>query len=288
MPGGWQSRESLLTDRREAKNGAMGSPQSSPEETAIATNVFVRHRNALLTRVKLTALYTTYYLQMADAGRTVDSTQDELFKRMFAAFVLHSCSRPRNEMVAWTINLQEPLLNLFATSDNEAGTAVGRVFTTNVKPGAANLFYVETVRGRDPARRSVVEFSGSDMFVAAEKFYEDSEQRPGRFFDLGNDDFALLAAHPDCDVLWLRGVETAELRTLAETEVLVPLEQRACRWICGCNEKRIFKVLEGAMRDDPDALFQGDEVLAIECPRCGIPYHITREAMEAHLARAGK
>lgn len=266
----------------------MGHPQPTPEESAVATNSFVRHRNALLTQVNLTGLYTTYYLQMAEAGRTVDSMQDDLFKQMFAAFVLHTCSRPRNEMVAWTVNLQEPLLNLFATSDNEAGTAVGRVFTTNVKPGSTNLFYVETVRGREPARRSVVEFSHPDMFAAAEKFYEDSEQRPARFFDLGNDDFALLAAHPDCDILWLRGIETAELRSLAETETLVPLEQRTYRWICGCSESRIFKVLEAAMRDDPDALFQGDEVLAIECPRCGAPYHITREAMEAHLARTQK
>lgn len=264
----------------------MTNPQSSPGKAVIATNAFVRHRNALLTRVNLTGLYTAYYLQMATAGRRVDSAQDELFKRMFAAFVLHTCSRPRNEMVAWTVNLQEPRLNLFATSDNELGTAVGRVFTSNVKPGPKSLFYVEMVRGRDPVRRSVVEFSGSDMFAAAETFYEHSEQRPARFFDLGNDDFALLVAHPDCDVLWLRGLETDELRTVTESETVVPIEQRTCRWICGCNEAKIFKVLEPAMREDPDAVFQGDEVLAIECPRCSIPYHITREAMEAHVARA--
>lgn len=264
----------------------MASPQSSPGEASVATNAFVRHRNALLTRVNLTELYTTYYLQMAETGRTVDNTQDELFKGMFAAFVLHTCSRPRNELVAWTINLQEPLLNLFAVSDNDAGTAVGRVFTSNVKPGATNLFYVETVRGREPARRSVVEFSGADMFAAAEKFYENSEQRPARFFDLGNDDFALLAAHPDCDIPWLRGVDAIALRTLAENETVVPLEQRGYRWHCGCSESRIFKVLESAMRSDPEKLFQGEEILPIECPRCGFPYHITREAMEAHIARA--
>lgn len=263
--------------------------ESDPiSEHTVATNDFVRHRNALLTRANLTELYTTYYLHMADAGRTVDSTQDEIFKRMFAAFVLHSCSCPRNEMVAWTINLQEPLLNLFATSDNEAGTAVGRIFTRNVKPGTANLFYAETVRGRMPARRSVVEFSGTDMFAAVATFYEQSEQRPARLFDLGNDDFALLAAHPDCDESWLRAIDAAKLRTIGRDETVVSLEQRAYRWHCGCNERKIFHVLESAMRKDPEELFLGQEVLAIECPRCGFPYHITREAMEAYIARPNK
>jgi molecular chaperone Hsp33 len=250
----------------------------------VVTTEFVRHRNALMARAHLTPLYLDYYLHLADQRLTVASEYDGIFKQALAAFILHAASRPRPEMVAWTISLQEPRLNIFATTDNETGDVIGRVFTENVKEAPRNLFYVETVRGRQPRRRSVIEFSGADVFAAASQFYENSEQRPGRFFDLGDENFVLLSAHPDCDLEWLRTVETAGVKHLAATETLVRMERRRYRWRCGCDEQRMFQVLAPAMKSDPDRLFDGDEVLRIECPRCAAPYIVSREALEAYIA----
>ena len=39
---------------------------------------------------------------------------DALFKRALVAFVLHAAARPRNELTAWTVNFQEPRVNLVA------------------------------------------------------------------------------------------------------------------------------------------------------------------------------
>ncbi|BET68177.1 hypothetical protein ASA1KI_30950 [Opitutales bacterium ASA1] len=262
----------------------MAEVENAGPTGVVTVSEFVRHRNALLVRGRLTSLFIDYYLHLAAHGIRHDQEHDRMLKSALAAFTLHCASRPRNEMVAWTINVREPRVNLFATGDNEDGAIAGRLFTEHVKESPRSLFYVETIRGRDPARRSVIEFDGADPFAAAEHFYAQSEQRPARFFDLGDEEFALLSAHPDCDLEWLRRLELGDVRALAERETIVPMERRLYRWHCGCNEQRIFRILAPSMRQDPDELFHGDEVLNMECPRCGALYRVSREAMEAYVA----
>jgi molecular chaperone Hsp33 len=259
-------------------------PEHAELDGVVVTTSYVRTRNVLMARAQLVPLFLDYHLHLADHRLAMAPEHDRLLKAMLAAFVLHAASRPRPEMIAWTVNLQQPRLNLFATTDNETGDVVGRVFTENVKAGPDNLFYVETVRGRQPRRRSMITFAGGDMFAMAEAFYRQSEQRPGRLLDLGDEHYALLSAHPGCDLAWLEGVRPQDLDPVLQTETVVPMERRLYRWRCGCTEKRMLDVLAPAMRDDPDGLFAGDSTLAMTCPRCAKPYRISREAMEAHLA----
>lgn len=263
-------------------------PDSNPPNPADAglevRTQFVRNRNVVLARANFSDLYVDYYLHLSEQKLKPATEADALFKRALAAFVLHSASRPWNEMTAWTINIQQPLVNLFLTGDNETGAVTGRIFEENVKELPANLFYADVVRGKEPKRRSAVEFTGSDPIAAVEKFYTQSEQRLTRFFQLGEEEFAMITEHPDCDLEWLRGLTTEDVRQLAEKETLSLLERRVYRWHCGCNQQRMMEVLAPAMRQSPDDLFGGDEKLEIRCPRCGARHAITREAMEAFVA----
>lgn len=261
----------------------MQSNDQNSDSALPITTAFVRYRNALLARGDLGALYIDYYLHLADNDLHPTPEQDRIFKSALAAFVLHCASRPRNEIIAWTLNFQEPLLNLFLVADNELGTVAGRTFTEHVKKGEHNLFFSEVARGRSPVRRSAVNFQGSDPFAAVERFYDQSEQRPARYFQLAGEDFAMLCAHPDCDTAWFESVDTEGIRNLDETETVAPLERRAYRWHCGCNQKRILKVLEPSMRENPEELFGDEEALRVECPRCAGRYTVTRETMEAHI-----
>ena len=249
---------------------------------------FVRDRNALLARADFSDLYVDYYLHLAEQRLKPPAEAAELFKRALAAFVLHCASRPRTELTAWTINFQQPLLNVFLTGDNETGTVTGRVFDEHVKRLPENLFYADVVRGSQPKRRSTVSFPSADPIVAAETFYAQSEQRIARYFQLGEEDFAMLTEHPDCDLAWLRGLGTEEVRGLDRTETLALLERRVYRWHCGCNQQRMLEVLLPAMRQDPDALFGEEPKIEIRCPRCGARYAITRETMEAFVATVGR
>lgn len=266
-------------------------PETTPPNTTDAglevRTHFVRDRNALVARADFGDLFVDYYLHLSAHGIRVAPEHDGMFKRALAAFTLHGASRPRNELSAWTINFQQPLVNLFLAGDNETGTVTGRIFDEDVKVGPQNLFFADVVRGRQPTRRSAVTFTGADPIGAVEAFYSQSEQRGARYFQLGEEEFALVSEHPDCDLAWFQALTPERVRALAETETLVLMERRVCRWHCGCNQDRMMEVLTPTMKHDPDGLFGGDPKVEIRCPRCGSRHTITREALEAHVSRAG-
>jgi molecular chaperone Hsp33 len=244
---------------------------------------FVRGRNALVTRADFGDLYVDYYLHQGQHGYQHDPAHDELLKQALAALTLHCASRPWNETSAWTIHLQEPLLNLFVAGDNRLRTVVGQIFTENVRAEAPPLFVADVVRGSDAPQRSVVDFVGPDIFRAVEHYYAQSEQRLGRFFAPGPEDFVFISAQPQCDLDWLEKLDGQAIMVLDETEQLSLLERRYYRWECGCTQERMMAVLASVMKSDPEGLFGDDPVVRISCPRCGARHKITREALEAYV-----
>lgn len=265
----------------------MNDEQTNESSGAVVTADFVRHRNVLLLQADMGPLFVDYYLHLADQGIKHTPEQDAQLKQALTAFTLHAASRPRNEHLAWTIGLQRPPLNLFMAADNEDCTVTGRLFTENIREAPENVFYSEVMPGRGAEkRRSVVNFKGADLFAAAEAFYADSEQRPARFFDLGEDRHAMLLSHPDADEAWLRDVKIADVQTLAKTQTLARIERRLYRWHCGCEQRKILAALAPAAQHGLGDLFGDGEIIHVQCPRCAANYTITREAMEAFLAGA--
>ena len=267
---------------------AESTPIDPAEPGLEVRTFFVRGRNALVARANVSDLYVDYYLHLSEHAVRPDPAHDAMFKRALAAFVLHCASRPWNEMTAWTINVREPRVNLFLTGDNETGAVVGRIFDENVREFPENLFYSDVVRGRQPKRRSVVPFTGSDPIAGMEMFYARSEQRPVRFFQVAEEEFALVCEHPDCDAAWFAALDADAVRALEPDrgpETVTPMEKRVYRWHCGCNHERMLEVLAPVMKTDPDGLFEDAPVITIQCPRCAARHAITREALEAHVAR---
>jgi molecular chaperone Hsp33 len=259
-------------------------PNTADAGTEVRTN-YVRNRNALLAQAEFGDMFVDYYLHLSANRLKIAPEHDAMFKRALAAFTLHCASRPWNELVAWTINFQNPLVNLFLTGDNETGAVTGRVFDENVKEGPENLFFADVVHDNQPKRRSAVTFTGRDPIAAVEKFYAQSEQRGARYFQLGEEEFALLNEHPDCDLGWFQSITVDQVRKLDTAETLAPMERRIYRWHCGCNQQRMMEVLAPTMKQDPAALFGDDDKLEIRCPRCGARHMITRESLEAFVAR---
>ena len=244
---------------------------------------FVRERNALLARGVLEELYIDYYLHQGQHGYQHRPQDDGLLKEALAAMALHAASRPQNESLAWTIHLEDPLINLFVTGDNPGGRLVGQVFTENIKRLDRNMICSDMVRGSESPQRSVVDFEGADLFRAVERFYEKSEQRMARVFEIGPEEYVLISAQPDCDEEWLANLTTEMVQTLDESEQLSLLEEREYRWECGCNQARMLSVLAPVMRMDPEGLFGGESLVRMGCPRCGAKHTITRESLEAFV-----
>ncbi|MEM6820835.1 MAG: Hsp33 family molecular chaperone HslO [Verrucomicrobiota bacterium] len=251
-------------------------------------SLFIRERNVLLTRAEFSDLYVDYYLQLADLHERYAANLDSLFKEALAAMVLHSASRPWNEVCAWTINFQEPLANFFVAGDNPKGTVVGTIFTENIRESEGNMMFAEFIRGNSPKRRSVVDFDTKEIFEAVEHFYRQSEQRIARYFRVRDEEYWMFSAQPDCDEAWLKRLELNMLEGLEQAEEFSLLEKRNYRWDCGCSEEKMFELLAPTFRADPEMLYQGEEVLRMKCPRCGKPYLITKEGLEAYTQEDGK
>ncbi len=250
---------------------------------------FIRHRNAMLVRADLGALFTDYYLHLADHQLRYTPEQAALFKAALAAFTLHSASRPLNEHLAWTLSFQAPRLNLFLAGDNEDCTVTGRLFTENVRAATDNVFYSDIMPRRGiESRRSVINFQGADLFAAVEAYYARSEQQPARLFELGGDEYALLIAQPDCDLAWFSSVDAEGVRNPAASETVARIQTRNYGWHCGCTQQKILGAIAPAFRADPEGLFGDGETIRVECPRCAAGHTLTRETMEAYVAESGK
>ncbi|MDQ8179732.1 Hsp33 family molecular chaperone HslO [Pelagicoccus sp. SDUM812005] len=264
------------------------NPPSDESEVLSIKSRFVRGRNLLFAKADFSQLYVDYYLHQKDNGLSLTPEFDERLKQAIALFSLHCISRPRNDLLAWTVNFQQPLHNLFLAGDTGTGDVTGRIYTEGVKQAEENVFYQDVVRRNREPHRSIVGFNGSDLIHAVEEFYKFSEQRPARFFQLEPDVFAILAAHPDYDENWFETVTLEDVRKIEETEEVVDLETRFVRWYCGCNQDRILGALSAPFQADPEDLFLGEELIEVNCPRCAAKHRISREMMEAYVADKAK
>ncbi len=186
-------------------------------------------------------------------------------------------------MVAWTLHFEKLGVNLFLTGDNETGTVTGRLFEENVKEMGGNFFYADVVRGKEAKRRSMAEFAEDDPLDAISAFYKHSEQRGVRAVQTGEETYALLTEHPDCDEAWFNSITPKDLAAVDTLETVVPMERRLYRWFCGCNQQRMLQVVAPIYREGPEELFAGDPSLEMRCPRCAARHIVTREAMEAYV-----
>jgi len=109
---------------------------------------------------------------------------------------------------------------------NETGAVTGRVFDENVKEGPENLFFADVVGNLQPTRRSAVTLRARIRSAAAKKFYTQSEQRGARYFQLGEEDFALVSEQPDCDLAWFQALTADDVRALDQKETLALIERR--------------------------------------------------------------
>ncbi|MEN9974265.1 MAG: hypothetical protein RLZZ282_271 [Verrucomicrobiota bacterium] len=247
------------------------------KEFTVIESVFVRHRNALVLRGQFTPLYTDYYLHLMQHGIRYPAELDQMLKDALAMLVLHLVARPWAETIAWTANLRAPRINLFVTGGSDAHSVTGRVFTEDVREPDRNFLYSQTTTLNllEP-RGSSLEVLGKDPLAWIAQYYAQSEQRPGRAFRLGDENFALVVAQPDCDLSWFEALDAPQVATLDASQETKLLETRSFRYDCGCTLEQILPIL-GGWKTRLDELFEGADVIHIQCPRCAANYRVTRD-----------
>ena len=247
------------------------------EDFTTIESIFVRHRNALLLRGKFAPIYTDYYLHLMQHGIRYTPELDLMLKDSLAMLALHLTARPWAETSAWTVNLRAPRVNLFVTGGSTEGTLAGRIFTVDVREPDRNYFYSQiTAPNQAEPRTSTLEVLGKDPVIWISQLYDQSEQRPARAFRLPDEEFALVAAQPDCDMPWFDSLTTDTVAAIDATEETKLLETRTFRFHCGCTLDRILPIL-GGWRDRLNELFHDADRIHIECPRCAARYEVSRD-----------
>jgi molecular chaperone Hsp33 len=249
----------------------------SVEDHTTIESVFVRHRNALVLRGQFTPIYTDYYLHLMQHGIRHAPELDQMLKDAIAMLVLHLTARPWAETIAWTVNLRAPRVNLFVAGSSVEEAITGRIFTEDVREPDRNFFYSQTTSlNLAEPRTSTLEVEGKDPVAWISQFYDQSEQRAARAFRLDDENFALVAAQPDCDMEWFETLDGEAVGKIDSTEETKLLETRRFRFHCGCTLDRILPVL-GGWRERLDELFADADTIKIQCPRCAAGYCVSRD-----------
>lgn len=240
-------------------------------------SIFVRHRNALLLRGQFTPVYTDYYLHLMQHGVRPPLELDQMLKDALAMLALHLVARPWAETIAWTANLRAPRINLFVTGSSLGEGIAGRVFTEDVREPDRNFFYSQTTTGEGlQPRTSTLEIVGKDPVAWISQFYDQSEQRPARAFRLEDENFALVAAQPDCNLDWLASLDAEAVAAITSNEETTVLETRRFRFHCGCTIDKILPIL-GGWKNRLDDLFGDADFINVQCPRCAAKFQVTRD-----------
>ncbi len=208
-----------------------------------------------------------------------DGLSSILMRQGLAAAVLHLSNRPRNETMAWTLNLKQPPTNLFLTGSALDGTITGRVFTVGVRTEESSRLFVQVVRPRGEPQTSRLDVSGFDVLEIFAQYFDRSEQSPARFFLLGQERFAAVFGLPGADSEWLQALGVEEARDLVHSARTI--EERRFRFECGCSPTRIVEVMRSIFAKDPSELFHDENRVEVFCPRCGRRWWVDREQFDA-------
>ena len=241
-------------------------------------SIFIRHKNVLLIRANFTPIYTDYYIHLMDQKLRHKGDIDQMLKDLLALQTLHLVARPWAETIAWTVTLRAPRVNLFVTGGSIYENITGNLFTENIKEPDRNILFSQTTVNNEGGRKSTIELESNEPLEWLESYYKQSEQRPARAFRLADDNYAILAAQPDADLEWLSSLTDEDIPNITETEETKVLETRKFRFHCGCSVEKILPALAG-YKDDKEALFQGDPVIEVSCPRCAAKYFITPDML---------
>ncbi|MEJ6568194.1 MAG: Hsp33 family molecular chaperone HslO [Akkermansiaceae bacterium] len=248
--------------------------QASVEEFTIVESIFLREKNCLLLRAEFTPIYTDYYLHLMELKERHPAGLDSTLKELLAVLTLHLTARPWAETIAWTANLRAPRANFFATGSSTSEYITGRLFTEDVREPDRNFLYSQTTVPGAEASLSTIEVESNSPLEWLQHFYEQSEQRPAKAFQLSGDHFALVAAQPDFDEEWFAQLSAKELETITDYAAHKVLETRRFKFTCGCTLERILPVLS-AWKDKPDELFGDKDTISVQCPRCAKKYSVS-------------
>lgn len=231
-------------------------------------------------------MFDGYLTHAKSLGALPAESSLELMRMALAAASLQLALLPPGQFMAWTWNFARPALNLFLAGDNAEQQVTGRIFSSDVRTETSNRLYVETQRAKHALSRSMLDFEDNHVLRVVELYFERSVQVPTRLFELDRDEFLIVQGMPRADRDWIAGLtpDSAQAVAGAATETI---EHRNYRFHCGCDPQKVLMVVRGMFAKKPEELFEGDDQVEVQCPRCGRSWVVTREEFNARRNNIG-
>lgn len=251
---------------------------SSPT-TATVERYILRSRDAMLGYGDFSALFDAYHQHAQRWNLPLDPLGTVMMHQALGGAALQLSFRVVEETTAWTLNVARPPANVFVTGGGANSTLIGRYFVDDVEAVAENRLFVQRSHPKRETTRSVLTVDGIDLFEIFQQYFLRSEQLAVRFVELSSHEMAAVYALPGADPDWIRGLDGSAIRALRD-EAREPIASRTFTLACGCDGDRVARALVGMFGDEPEALFQGDEVIEASCPRCGTLWGIDRELFD--------
>lgn len=256
-----------------------GSAEHGPAGSAHVERTILRDHDAMLAVGDFGALFEAYHRHARRWDLPLDPLGLVMMHQALAGACLQLAFRVVEETSAWTLNVGRPPLNLFVTGGSTDHTVTGRYFVDDVKTEADNRLFVQRSHPQREAARSVITVDGIDVLGVFEQYYRSSEQLAARLVELSTHEMAMVLALPGADAQWLESLDVAAVRAL-HANASEPIDGRTFRFDCGCDGDRIVTAMVQMFGADPDEVFQGDEGLEVQCPRCGARWWIDRELFD--------
>ncbi|MEE9394614.1 MAG: Hsp33 family molecular chaperone HslO [Planctomycetota bacterium] len=202
-----------------------------------------------------------------------DPLGEIMMHQLLGGSALYLSSRPHDENLAWTLNIKEPAMNLFATGSTVSRGVTGCFYAEDVQTAQTSRLYVDSRRSQGQDRRSVVEVEGLDVLQIFEQYSRRSDQAMTRYFELDFNDYLMVASLPVGHHDWIEQLDRDQARK--NYDKLRSLDEREFWFQCGCSKEKVAHIVTAAWADDRETLFSDRDSVDVTCPRCGRRWPIT-------------
>lgn len=209
------------------------------------------------------SFYLDFYVQ-----HPVEAVPPECFpniKKLISFAAAYLPFMPQGWSFAWNVSMPGQKRKLFCSVDSENGTFVAKSHSWEPADyeNAPHLTVqmVSDVTGMDSVTLVDCDPSvPSDQILDElfKRFFDDQSQNSLRVYE--KDEFFGIKNTPE------------ELEYEQEEET----REESLIFRCGCTKSRIAALFKRMPAKDIDYLFEQDEVLSVECPRCGLKYEIKK------------
>ncbi len=210
-----------------------------------------------------------------EAHHGIDSqNHGETLDALACLAALTACSQPDPFSWAFSINTPDSKLDIgtgFFVAAEPQGMIVARHLPTTRKEWMVTVQRAKT--GEQPSQSSFLPKKGGDPVRVFEQYFETSEQRECRIaLDPTTAKGVLFQSMPEGHLEELQEASAEELLNLVEKlledEKLTRLAEHRMFYECLCTDEYVLNMLTSLPISQQEELWEGQESLRIECPRC--------------------